>query len=113
MAENLKSYVIDRYSIEIYSIDKRGKRTRWGDKMIKLYSQGKNVGQALFAAEGENPPEPYYAEEKIYYFAPCSQYQVVLDLLRNVDPVYLAWRPVNDPKEANDGDAVFYTDKIK
>ncbi len=113
MAMNLKSYVIDRYAIEIFSIDKRGKRTRWGDKMIKLYSKGKNVGQALFAAEGESPPEPYYAEEKIYYFAPCSQYQVVLDLLRNVNPVYFAWRPINDPKEVNDGDAVFYTDQIR
>lgn len=113
MAVNLKSYVIDRYAIEIFSIDKRGKRTRWGDKMIKLYSKGINVGQALFAAEGENPPEPYYAEEKIYYFAPSGQYQVVLDLLRKNKPVYFAWRPTNDPKEANDGDAVFYTDQIR
>ncbi len=115
MPMNLKSYVIDGYVIEIFSIDKRGKRTRWGDKLIKLYSEGKNVGQAVFASEGERPPEPYHSEEKIYYFAPSSQYQVILDLLRNMEanPVYFAWRPTNDPKETNDGDAVFYTDQIK
>lgn len=113
MSMNLKSYVIDGYAVEIFSIDKRGKRTRWGDKMIKLYSGGIHVGQAVFASEGERPPEPYYSEEKIYYFAPSSQYQVVLDLLRNAKPVYFAWRPTNDPKESNDGDAVFYTDKIQ
>ena len=113
MSMNLKSYVIDGYAVEIFSIDKRGKRTRWGDKMIKLYSGGIHVGQAVFASEGERPPEPYYSEEKIYYFAPSSQYQVVLDLRRNAKPVYFAWRPTNDPKESNDGDAVFYTDKIQ
>ncbi len=113
MSMNLKSYVIDAYVIEIFSIDKRGKRTRWGDKMITLYSEGTNVGQAVFASEGERPPEPYYSEEKIYYFAPSSQYQVVLDLLRNIKPLYFAWRPTKDPKETNDGDAVFYTDQIK
>ena len=113
MSRNLKSYVIDGYSIEIYSIDKRGKRTRWGDKMITLYSEGINIVQAVFASEVEKPPEPYYSEEKIYYFAPSGQYQVVLDLLRNAKPVYFAWRPAHDPKESTDGDAVFYTDQIK
>jgi len=110
---NLKSYVIDSYAIEIFSIDKRGKRTRWGDKMITLYSEGIKVGQAVFAVEGEKPPEPYYSEGKIYFFSSCSQYQVVLDLLRNAKPVYFAWRPTNDPKEANDGDAVFYTNQVR
>ena len=113
MSVNLISYAIDGYKIEIFSIDKRGKRTRWGDKVIILFSEGKEVGQAVFASEGERPPEPYCAEEKIYYFAPCTQYQVVLDLLRDTKPVYYAWRPVDDPKESNDGDAVFYTDQIK
>lgn len=113
MSMNLKSYVIDSYAIEIFSIDKRGKRTRWGDKVITLYSEGKNVGQAVFASEGERPPEPYYTDGKIYYFAPWGQYQIVLDLLKNTKPVYFAWRPTNDPKESNDGDAVFYTDQIK
>ncbi|MCJ7579781.1 MAG: hypothetical protein MUP98_04510 [Candidatus Aminicenantes bacterium] len=113
MSKNLVSYVIDSYEIEIFSIDKRGKRTRWGDKMITIYSEGKNVGQAVFASEGEKPPEPYYSANKIYYFAQSSQFQVVLDMLRKNKPVYFAWRPVSDPKESSDGDAVFYTDQIK
>jgi hypothetical protein len=113
MSVKQKSYKVDSYSVEIYGADTKGKRTRWGDKIIKIYSEGLNVGQAVFASEGKKTQEPYYSEGKIYYFAPGSQFNAVLDLLRTFKPVYFAWRPVYDTKEAGDGDAVFYTEETK
>ncbi len=103
-------YRIDGYLIEIYSSDLKGARIRWGEKIIRLYSQGKEVAQAVFAREGAETPEPYLSEGKIYYFAPGSQYADVLDLLRNEKPVGIAWKPISDPQEPEDGDAYFYTE---
>ena len=31
-------YRIDGYTVEIYSSDLKGARTRWGEKIIRLYS---------------------------------------------------------------------------
>ena len=45
-------YRIDDYTVEIYSSDLKGARTRWGEKIIRLYSGDKEVGQAVFAREG-------------------------------------------------------------
>lgn len=107
MAET--KYRIDSYQIEIYAVDRKGGRTRWGDRAIRLFSQGKEVAQAVFAREGEKCPEPYLEEDKIYYFASSSQYMSVLDLLRNETQVFICWTPVHDPKESRDGDAFFST----
>jgi len=106
----ISSFKIDSYSVHIYAKDRKGGRTRWGDKLIELYSGGKNVARAVFAREGFKAPEPYFSGGKIYFFAQSNQYGPVIDLLRNEEPVYIAWRPVADPKEPNDGDAYFYID---
>ncbi len=107
------SHKIDSYSVQIYATDLKGRRTRWGDKIIHIYSGGKEVAQAVFAIEGSKNPEPYFADGKIYYFAPSSQFESVLGLLRNPEPVFIAWESIHDPKEPNDGDAYFFTDPIK
>jgi len=106
------NYKIDSYSIQIYASDLKGRRTRWGDKVIQIFSDGKEVAQAVFAIEGSKIPEPYYADGKIFYFASNSQFKSVLSLLRSTDIVYIAWDPIHDPKEPNDGDAYFFTDHI-
>lgn len=112
MSTRTVTYHVEGYSVELYGTDKKGKRTRWGDKIINIYSSGKNVGQAVFTAEGEDSQDSYFADGKIYYFAPGSQFQSVLDLLKTSTTVHFAWRPVFDTKESNDGDAIFYTDRI-
>ena len=109
MAMATTSFKIDSYSVQLYAIDRKGGRTRWGDKTILLYSGGRQVAQAVFAGEGFNPPEPYFSSGKIYYFAQTSMYTTVIDLLRNEKPVHIAWKPISDPKESRDGDAYFYT----
>jgi len=103
------SYRIDAYSIKIFGKDSKGRRTRWGDRMIQMYSGGKVIAQAVFARPKHDAPEPYFSEGKIFYFADSDQFSDVLHLLRNEKPVYIAWEPVHDPKEPNDGDAYFYT----
>lgn len=102
-------YKIDKYSIKLFAQDKKGKRKRWGDKVITLFSGGQEIGRAVFAAEGENVPEPYCADDMIYFFAPSTQYQAVKDLLEGDRPVYMIWESVSDPKEPQDGDAYFFT----
>jgi len=103
------SYRIDAYSVKIFGKDSKGRRTRWGDRMIQIYSAGMEVAQAVFAKPRHEAPEPYFTEGKIFYFADSDQFSDVLYLLRNESPVYIAWEPVHDPKEPNDGDAYFYT----
>ncbi len=105
------SYRIDSYSIYVYAKDRKGGRTRWGDKLIHLFSEGREVAQAVFAREGFDAPEPYFSTGKIYYFAQSYQFHAVIDLLRAEKPVYIAWQPIYDPKEPQDGDAYFYTDE--
>jgi len=102
-------FKIDNYSVQLYAKDRKGRRTRWGDKLIYLYSEGQEVAHAVFAGEGFKAPEPYFSDGKIYFFAESCQYAAVMDLLRNEKPVYIAWKPVADPKEPGDGDAYFYT----
>lgn len=109
MAMAILSFKIDSYSVQLYAIDRKGGRTRWGDKTILLYSGGKQVAQAVFAGEDTSLPEPYFSAGKIYYFAQASMYAAVIDLLRNEKPVNIAWKPISDPKEPRDGDAYFYT----
>lgn len=103
-------YKIDGYSIQIYAKDRKGRRTRWGDKLIILYSQGREVAQAVFARENFEAPEPYFSGGKIHFFAQSYQFDAVMDLLRNEGSIYIAWQPVFDPKEPHDGDAYFFTD---
>lgn len=103
-------YKIDNFSIRLYGNDQKGGRTRWGDKVIMLKSEGRVVGQAVFAREGAKAPEAYRSGDKIYFFAPSSQYHVVMELLRRSEPVYLIWETVDDPKERDDGDAFFSTE---
>jgi hypothetical protein len=107
------SYKIDCYSVQIFASDLKGRRTRWGDKVIHIYSGGKEVAQAVFAIEGSKIPEPYFKDGKIFYFAPGSQFESVLHLLRTTSSVYIAWESIHDPKEPNDGDAYFFTDLVK
>ncbi|MFB0565914.1 MAG: hypothetical protein ACETWK_09590 [Candidatus Aminicenantaceae bacterium] len=102
-------FKIDNYSVQLYAKDRKGRRTRWGDKLIYLYSGGREVAHAVFAREGFKAPEPYFSDGKIYFFADSYQYAAVMDLLRNEKPVFIAWKPVADPKEPRDGDAYFYT----
>jgi hypothetical protein len=104
------SYKIDTYAVKIFSNDSKGRRTRWGDKCIQLFSEGKEIAQAVFAKPGHDVPEPYVKEGKIYYFAESAQFADVLHLLRDEKPVHIAWEPVHDPKEPDDGDAFFYTE---
>jgi len=104
------SYKIDHYSVYIYAKDRKGGRTRWGDKMIHLFSKGREVAQAVFSREGFEAPEPYFSVGKIYFFAQIYQFQAVMELLRAEKPVYIAWQPIHDPKEPKDGDAYFYTE---
>lgn len=101
-------YKIDKYSIKLFAHDKKGKRRRWGDKVITLFSEGREIGRAVFAAEGERIPEPYFADSLIYFFAPGYQYKAVKNLLEGDGPVYLVWEYVSDPKEPQDGDAYFF-----
>lgn len=103
------SYKIDDYVVKIYAKDTKGGRTRWGDKIIYLYSQGREVAQAVFAQEKSKAPEPYISGGIIYYFSDSAQFPAVLDLLRNEKNVYIGWKPVSDPKEPNDVDAFFFT----
>jgi hypothetical protein len=105
-------YKIDDYSIQIFASDKKGKRVRWGDRLIFLYSEGKCIAQATFSCEDSKCPEPFCADNIIYYFAPGYQYASVIDLIRNETPVYIAWKPISDPKEPGDGDAYFHTAPI-
>ena len=107
------SYKIDTYSVKIFGNDSKGRRTRWGDRCIQLFSEGKEVAQAVFAKPGCEVPEPYLKDGKIYYFAASDQFADVIYLLRNEKPVYIAWEPVHDPKEHDDGDAFFYTEANK
>jgi hypothetical protein len=104
---------IDSYTIKIYASDLKGQRTRWGDKVIHIYSEGKEVGQAVFALEGSRIPEPYMEDGRIFFFAPGSQFQNVLSLLKGSEPVYIVWEPIHDPKEPNDGDAYFFVEPVK
>jgi hypothetical protein len=103
-------YKIDSYSVKIFGNDSKGSRTRWGDRSIHLYSEGKEIAQAVFAKPGQEVPEPYFSGGKIYYFADCGQFGDVLELLRHMNPVYIAWKPVHDPREPEDGDAFFFTE---
>ena len=105
------SYKIDTYTVKIFARDAKGRRTRWGDRTILLYSEGKEVAQAVFAKPGHEAPEPYFSGGKIYYFADSDQFPDVLYLLRHEKPVSIAWEPVRDPKEPEDGDAYFTTEK--
>ena len=107
------SHKIDSYSVQIFASDLKGRRTRWGDKVIHIFSDGKEVAQAAFAIEGSKIPEPYLKDGKIFYFAPSSQFESVLNLLKNKNSVYIAWEPIYDPKEPNDGDAYFFTDPVQ
>ncbi len=107
------SYKIDSYCIKIFGNDSKGSRTRWGDRCLQLFSEGKEIAQAVFAKPGHEVPEPYFSEGKIYYFAEGDQFADVLNLLRHENPVYIAWEPVHDPKEEEDGDAFFYTEAKK
>jgi hypothetical protein len=106
-------YKIDSYRIKIFGNDSKGSRTRWGDRCIHLYSEEKEIAQAVFAKPGHEIPEPYFSEGKIYYFAGSDQFMDILNLLRYEDPVYIVWDPVHDPKEPEDGDAYFFTESKK
>jgi len=107
------SHKIDSYSVQIFASDLKGRRTRWGDKVIHIYSGGQEVAQAAFAIEGSKIPEPYFEDGKIFYFAPSAQFESVFNLLKTTNSVYIAWEPIHDPKEPNDGDAYFFTDLVK
>jgi len=107
---NETRYKIDSYSVYIYAKDRKGGRTRWGEKVIHLYSGERQVGQAVFAREGFDAPEPYFSGGVIYFFAQNYQYEAAINLLRSENLVYIAWKPVSDPKEPQDGDAYFYTE---
>jgi len=107
------SYEIDSYSVYIYAKDRKGGRTRWGDKLIHLFSKGREVAQAVFAREGFEAPEPYFSGGKIFFFAESPLFSAVINLLRSESQVHVAWKPVHDPKEPYDGDAYFYTEAEK
>ena len=107
------SYKIDEYRLDIYGADRKGKRTRWADKIIYLYAKGSEIGQAVFSVEDEKPSESNVSGGKIYFYASSNVFDPVWKLLSCGVPVYITWEPINDPKEKNDGDAFFHTRKIK
>jgi len=74
-----------------------------------LYSDGKLVGHATFSKEGHSIGDSHVYQDVIYLRAPASQYDAVIDLLRNEKPVYIGWYPKPDAKEEDDGDAYFAT----
>ena len=100
-------YKIDNYTVEFYAVDRKGSRKRWGDRGLKIYSDGREIASAIFSDEDSSIPEPYMADGKIHYFAPSSQFSDLLAMLRKEKNSYIAWRPAYDPKESLDGDAVF------
>jgi hypothetical protein len=100
-------YKIDAYSVEFYAVDRKGSRLRWGDRVLKLYAEGREVAKAVFSNEISQIPEPYISDGKIHYFGPADQFPQLLSMLRGGLPASIAWRPAHDPKEAMDGDAVF------
>jgi hypothetical protein len=103
------THKIDEYSVQVYANDLRGNLTRWAAAVIYLYSSGKYVGSAYFARDGHTAPDCVYSAGIIYYHAQGEQYERVLDLLRNEEPVYLTWAPHSDTAESNDGDAYVYS----
>ncbi len=103
-----KTHKIDEYSVQIYANDLRGNVMRWAAGVIYLYSSGKHVATAYFARDGYTAPDATYAGGKIYFHAQGEQYERVLDMLRNEEPVYLRWVPHPDPGEPNDGNAYFF-----
>jgi len=106
-------YRIDSWAVKVFGKDVKGKRTRWGDRILHLFSGGKEVAQAVFTAPGQEAPEPYYSQGKIHYFADGEQFSDVLALLDSGKPVYIVWEPVYDPKEPGDGDAYFYVPPVE
>jgi hypothetical protein len=102
-------YKIDNYLVRLYGNDTKGQVTREADKEILVYSGGKLVGHATFAKEGHVTGDSHVYQGVIYLRAPTSQYDAVIDLLRNEKPVYIGWFPKPDAKEENDGDAYFET----
>ena len=105
------SFKIDDFSIKLYAVDRKGARKRWGDRVIDLYSGGKLVAQAVFGSIVKDIPEPFFSKGMIHFFAPSDQFKAVTDLLREGRSVYIAWEPVRDSREANDGDAYFYVER--
>ncbi len=106
---NRITHRIDHYSLQIYGNDLHGAVTRWATAVIYLYSSGNHVGSAYFAREGFTAPDATCSDGMIYFHAQHEQYEKVLDLLRNEDPVYLCWEPRRDPREPNDGNAYFFS----
>jgi len=102
-------YKIDDYLVRLYGNDTKGQLTRVADKEILLYSEGKLVGHATFAKEGHMTGDSHVYQDVIYLHAPTSQYDAVIDLLRNEKPVYIGWYPKPDAREESDGDAYFAT----
>lgn len=102
-------YKIDNYLVRLYGNDARGRLTRIDDKEILLYSEGKLVGHASFAKEGNKTGDSHAFQDVIYFRSPSSQYTQVIDLLRNENPVYIGWYPKPDSAEEDDGDAYFAT----
>jgi len=100
---------IDKYLVRLYGNDTKGRLTRIDDKEILLYSEGKLVGHASFAKEGNKTGDSHVYQDVVYFRAPSSQYPQVIDLLRNENPVYIGWYPKADSTEEDDGDAYFAT----
>ena len=106
-------YTIDRYTVEFYSVDRKGSRRRWGDRIVNLYSGGRLVGKAVFSGSASDIPEPYAADGIIHYFAPLDQFPTLLELLGRGHSASILWKPAHDPKEPNDGDAVIIIEPIE
>lgn len=102
-------YKIDNYLVRLFGNDARGQVTRIADREILLYSDGKLVGHATFSKEGHNIGDSHVNQGIIYLRAPASQYEAVIDLLRNEKPAYIGWYPKPDAEEEGDGDAYIAT----
>ena len=100
-------YKIDSYSVEFNAVDRKGSRTRWGDRVLKIYSEGREVAKAVFSNQISQIPEPYIADGVIHYFAHADQLSEILIMLNGRHEAFISWRPIYDPKESGDGDAVF------
>ena len=105
------THKIDSYKIKIFGNDQLGNDTRWGTKIIELYSGTTNVATAYFARRGASAGDSSASSGQIIFIAPEEQYAPVIDLLRNELPVFISWVPHNDSKEPHDGNAFFHSAK--
>jgi hypothetical protein len=106
---------VDKYKVRVYGTDLKGNEWRWASKIIDLYSENIHVATCYFVRKDgrSSGGDDSGSSGQISFIAPEDQYESVIDLLRNENPVFINWLPKSDSQEPNDGDAFFETLKEK